>query len=124
MSMRVLVIDDTAKAEIARVREYAEANPYYQGGPTPGDNPAYVAKLGDFRAVFTITHAKTGEVLRHLSVSVPGTKLPHPAAAFMIADAFGFTGWDATKPAEPGKDWMFGAHHVERCAVVVQQITH
>ena len=119
--MRALIIDDRAKAEIARVKAHAEANHYWPGQATPGDDPRYVARLSTYRAVFTITHADD-LIWRHLSVSVPSSKFPHPAAVFMIAHHFGFTGWSESKPSEPGDGWMLDVNKREHCAVVAQPI--
>ena len=119
--MRPLIIDAHALAEIARVKAHAEAHHYRRGDPTPGDNPKFVARLSTYRVVFTVTHSDD-MVLRHLSVSVPSTKWPNPAAVFMIAHHFGFTGWDEAKPSEPAKDWLCGMHNREHCIVVAQPI--
>jgi hypothetical protein len=118
--MRPLVIDDSAKAAVARVKAYAEANHYYPspGQPIPGDNPNYVVNLSTYRTVFTYTHAG-GVVYRDLSVSVPSTKLPNPAAVFAIADMFGFTGYNPSNPTKPGEDWFFDCNETigyVRCA--------
>ena len=124
MSLRPLIIGPAEKARIAKVAAWAKDHPYkpYPGCKAPGDDNRFVVKLGTYRAVFTITHARDGAVLRQLSVSVPGTKYPHPAAAFMIAHEFGFTGWDEAKPSEPGKDWIAGPHATDKCAVVAQEL--
>src|SRR5215831_1573268 len=93
--LRPLIINDKARAKAAKVLKHAEQN-HYRPGPnakTPGDDDRFVAKLNTYRAVFTFTHSD-GMIWRHLTVSVPGTKFPNPAAAFMIAQLFGFTGWD------------------------------
>jgi hypothetical protein len=122
--MRALIIDDTAKTEIARVKTHAEAHHYTPGAwKVPGDDPRYVAKLGSYRVVFTITHAGH-DVFRHLSVSVPGNKYPNPAAVFLIAHEFGFTGWDEKVPGDPGPDWVVGPHKHDRCVVVAQDFPH
>jgi hypothetical protein len=114
-------MDAAAKAEIARVRDHAEANRYRPGDPVPGDNPAFVARLGTYRVVFTLTEER-GQLWRHLSVSVPGGRLPHPAAVFMIADAFGFTGWDDKRLTSPGPDWGVGHDPDAHCIVVAQSL--
>lgn len=117
--MRALVIDATAKGGIDRVRQYAEGHPYFVGDDPPGDNDNHTISIGDYRCVFSIT--RTGHRnLRHLSVSVPGDKYPHPAAVFMIADEFGFTGWSRENPSNPGADWIVGPNPAERCVVVAQ----
>lgn len=105
MTMRVLQIDDEAKAEVARVLAHAEANPYFPGQASPGNDPKFVAQLGTFRTVFTYTHADS-VVYRHLSVSVPGGKFPNVIAAFTIAELYGFTGWSIDMGENPGADWL------------------
>lgn len=98
--MRPLIIDDTARAEIARVVAHAQAHPLtrrqladvveLQRAPI-GDDPAHVAMIQfGFRCVFSIEDQPRGR-MRHLSVSVPEAgRLPTPAAILMLADAFGF----------------------------------
>ena len=119
--MRPLIIGPEAKAEAARVRAHAEANHYHLGQATPGDDPRYVARLGTYRAVFTVTHVD-GLLYRHLSVSVPSKKYPNPAAVFMIADLFGFTGWSPDAPFAHGDEWIMNVHKQEHCVVVAQPI--
>ncbi len=121
VNLRPLVLDDAAKAEVARVKAHAEANHYRPGGSTPGDDPRFVAKLGTYRAVFTYTHDSSDDVYRHLSVSVPSHKYPNPAAVYAIADLFGFTGYDSDKPERPGP-WMMDVNRSEHCVVVVEPL--
>lgn len=120
--LRPLVMDDKAKAEVARVKAYAEAHHYRPPSKfTPGDNPKFVARLNTYRAVFTYTHSN-GVVYRDLSVSVPSKKLPNPAAVWAIADMFGFTGYDIEKLSEPGADWMLHHSKKEHCIRVCQAL--
>jgi len=95
-------------------------HPYRKGDPTPGDNPSYVAQLGAYRCVFTFTHHDE-RVLRHLSISVPSKKYPHPVAAFEIARMFGFTGYDDAMPMRPGDGWAMNVDEREHCVVIVQE---
>lgn len=121
--MRMLVIDDAARAAAARVLAHAKAH-HYRPGPgqtPPGDDNRFVAMLGTYRAVFSFTHSDGG-VWRHLSVSVPGTMFPNPAAVFTIADLFGFGGYDQNDPAKPGAKWMFDAMDAEHCVVVAERV--
>lgn len=121
--MRVLTIDDEAKAKVAAVVAHAEKHPYYPSQTTlaPGDDPKFVAKLDTFTAVFTFTHDE-GKVYRHLTVSVPGKKYPHPIAAFTIARLFGFTGWDEKMGDMPPDRWIAGPHCVDRCVVILEPV--
>ena len=123
MKLRPLIIDDAAKATAARVLAYAENHPYRSGQPTPGDNPNFVAEFGTYRAVFTFTHAD-GLIYRHLSISVPGTKFPNPAAAFMIATLFGFTGWDERTIHRPPEGWLMDINDSDHCVVLAQICGH
>jgi hypothetical protein len=125
MSARPLIIDEEARTEAQRVIEHATNNPYVPFGtyPAPGDDPRFVAKFGTYRAVFTFTHVD-GLIYRHLSISVPSTDYPHPAAAFMIADLFGFTGYDGNPERVP-PEWDVDVNGLEHCIVIVQPIgTH
>lgn len=121
--MRMLVIDEAAKAKARAVCEYAERpeNWYDITGSDrqlliPGNNPQHVIRLDTFRCVFSITKSPDG-LYRHLSISVPSSGFPNPYAAFTIAEMFGFAGWDG-KTAKPGPDWLISANHAEHCVVV------
>jgi hypothetical protein len=123
MKMRPLIIDDNAKAEVARVRAHAEANPYrpVASGNVPGDDRRFVAHLGSYRCVFTYTHSDGG-VWRHLSVSVPSKNYPNPAACFAIADLFGFTGWDHRTIDRAPDGWLLNISKPEHCVVIAQAV--
>lgn len=124
--MRALVIDDTAKAKVAKVLTYAEEprHHYFVGAGAktwqipPGDNPQHVAHLDSFRCVFSITKAD-GETWRHLSISVPSEKYPNPFAAYTIAEMFGFTGWDGKSIDFPA-GWIGKVSEEEHCIVLGQ----
>jgi hypothetical protein len=121
-SLRVLVIDDDARKEAARVIGYAEANHYSpeRAEQVPGNNPNFVAEFGTFRAVFTYTQVCVGCLYRHLSISIPGLGYPHPAAVFMIAELFGFTGWDGKTIDAAPDGWILEIHQEEDCIVLAQ----
>ena len=124
MNLRPLIIDDAAKAKVAAVVAHAEAHPYRPftpGAKTPGDDDRFVARLGSYRCVFTYTHSDGG-VWRHLSISVPSKKYPNPAAAFAIADMFGFTGWDHKTIDRAPDGWMMDIPKREHCVVLAQPI--
>jgi len=119
--LRPLVIDDAAKAEVARVVAWAKDHELDTNNPTfiPGNDPHFVAKLGTYRTVFTFTRA--GDALfRHLSVSVPGEKYPNPVAMWILADLYGFTGWTVELGPKPAVDWDVQLH--EHSVQVLQQI--
>jgi hypothetical protein len=124
--MRVLIIDDEAKAEAQRVLDYAlDPAHWYRPGidsKIPGNNPDYVARIRDgFRCVFTITRHGDGFTMRHLSISVPGEdRYPNVAAAFMIAELFGFTGWDGKTIDRMPDGWMPGINRGEHCIALGQ----
>lgn len=123
--MRALVIDDFAKAAVQRVVDFATLpENWYRPGITslvPGEDPRFVAHLKDgFRAVFTISKFPDGLVLRHLSISVNSDKLPHIAAAFTIAEMFGFSGWDGKTLHRIPDGWMSSVNKAENCVVLGQ----
>lgn len=122
-ALRPLVLDDAAKAEAARVVAYAMDHPYRPraGGRPPGDDPGHVAMLNTYRAVFSFTEL-SGATFRHLTVSVPGERYPNPAAAFAIADLFGFTGWDQRTIDRPPDSWGIEVKPAEHCVSLVQKI--
>lgn len=124
--MRPLVIDDETRAKVAAVIAHADKHHYMPqpGSPPPGDDERFVAKLGTYRTVFTFTIAE-GVLWRHLSVSVPMKgKFPNPVAVFMIAELFGFTGYDSSQHymASPPKGWAIHVNDDEHCVVVAQPI--
>jgi|SRR5215475_10582682 len=120
--MRALFIDDEARRKVDRVIAYAMDHPFYPGkSPTPGDIPGYVAFLNTYRCVFTFTRTR-GMIYRHLTISVPPeNKYPNPVAAFLIAQLFGFTGYNDKKPEVPGPDWMMDIRDDENCIMIVQE---
>jgi hypothetical protein len=120
--LRPLMIDDAARAKIARVVAYAMDHPYIPGprAPVPGDDPHFVAHLNTYRAVFTFTHS-AGKVYRHLSISVPGKGYPNPAAAFLIASEFGFTGWDEKQIDRLPEGWLMDVNDADHCVVLGQE---
>jgi hypothetical protein len=122
MKMRPLIIDDHALAEVARVVTHAEAHHYRAGQPAPGDNPNFVADLSTYRCVFTFT--ESDQLLwRHLSISVfPSDKYPNPAAAFMIADLFGFTDWDQQTIDKAPDSWLVQVDEDDHCITLAEPI--
>lgn len=124
--LRALVIDEQAHSVAKAIRSFAElpANwyrPWTEKSPPPGDNENYVCQLDSFRCVFSITEDGQGNLWRHLSISVPSEKYPHPIAAFWIAELFGFTGYDHS--AEPPREWIFRIDRKEHCVVLGEQTT-
>jgi hypothetical protein len=102
--MRLLVIDNDARAKAAAIIAHAETHPFKPPYATPpGDDPQLRMQIGTYTVVFSRTIM--GEVeFRHLSVSVPGGLYPGPEAVFLIAsDLFGFTGWDFERDIP--QDW-------------------
>jgi hypothetical protein len=118
------VFDDQARAKARQIREFAEKpeNWFSIDGSDrdlkiPGNDPRRVANLNTYRCVLWITKA-LAESHRHLSisVSVPSSGFPNPYAAFLIAELFGFEGWDG-KTLKPGPDWSINANHAEHCVL-------
>jgi hypothetical protein len=125
--MRVLILADDDRRYIHELALFA-AKPehHYRPGPgktPPGDDPRYRIRLGlpgrYYLCVFSFTVIE-GALIRHLSISVPDTKgmrVPHPIACWMIADAFGFTGWDRTMGEKPGP-WQIAVKREEGVVII------
>jgi len=122
--MRALVINKEVEAGAKRVIDFARGNVYHphQSENIPGHDPRFVLQVPNgYRCVFSFTQAPDGSLWRHLTVSVDGKGYPHPAAAFMLASVFGFTGYDVARPGKPPpQDWIFSANEGEHCVVVAQ----
>lgn len=121
--MRALIIDDVARADVVRVLAHA-AEHHYRPAPSarpPGDDDGLIANLGTYRCVFSFTHVD-GIIWRHITISVPGKDYASPAAAFMIADLFGFTGYDEKSPSRPGSDWQAGVNEHDHCVAILQPV--
>jgi len=125
--MGVLIVSDDLKAEIQRIRDFADKQENWytpHKGPPPGDNPRHTGSNGTFRFVFSITFSKD-QTYRHLSVSTSGPKWPNPAAVFTIAHLFGFTGADASEDGfvmEPAKDWGIKKEDPVQAVIVLQRL--
>ena len=119
--LRPLIIDNDARAKALRVLAHASAHLYSANcGWVPGDDERFVAHLNTYRVVFTFTLEK-GKVWRHLSVSVPGGLYPHPSAVLVIAELFGFTGWDGHTLDNMPDGWVFHLDDQDHCIVVAQE---
>lgn len=125
--MSALLIDDAARARVTEVIAYAMDHPYRPGPGVspPGDNFRRVVELSSYRAVFSFTEAVAqGVMLRHLSISVPGSAgYPHPIAAYAIAELFGFTGWDGITVMPPPDGWYFSRNEGHRTVIVAQRVS-
>jgi hypothetical protein len=99
--MRALIIDETAKAAIAAVCEYADENRIdfkeiqarvaIPDGYSPiGDDPNHCCYLVDgFKCVFSVEEQPCGWT-RHLSISVAAIdKMPHIEAVKLLMPEFG-----------------------------------
>ena len=126
--MRVLILGPKERQTIQRLVAYAqERDNWYDldatAGKVPGEDPMHVAHIPDgFRCVFTISR-KDGELLRHLSVSVPSENYPSPEACVELGKAFGFTASSDSLNVQERmlKDgWIVGLHQTEHCVVIVQ----
>ncbi|MDD5556686.1 MAG: hypothetical protein PHN82_05475 [bacterium] len=99
--MRALILDDGIRGEIRRVADHARRHPLplrmlrdIMAGRrrAVGYDPRFVCEIPmGFRVVFSIEE-HPGGWMRHISISVGGGNLPHPAAVRQIAGEFGFTG--------------------------------
>lgn len=100
MTQRALIIDDRARRRVGKVVRHAmkRENWYNPRAPgwlnrIPGHDTRHKVYLDDFRCVFSYTiDSANNRVVRHLSISVPSDKYPHPAAVKTIAKLFRFTG--------------------------------
>jgi hypothetical protein len=116
--MRVLIIDSHAKEEASKVVKFASRpeNLYRPGvsPKPPGDVREHILFLGDYKIVFSLTRDPgTGEVYRHLSMSVPTRgAYPHPAAVTEVISLFGFEGGLS--------NCQLDANKVENCITVAQ----
>ena len=122
--MRPLVVDDVARQKVKRIVDYAlDPKHWYRPGKSrvvPGNDAHFVAHLNTYRCVFTITQQPDGFAHRHLSISVPSDNFPHIAAAYTIAELFGFFGWDGTTIDALPPGWMAHVSHEEHCIVLAQ----
>jgi hypothetical protein len=125
--VKPLLINEKILADIAAVRDYAlEPENLYDPGQSPqppGDDPRHVVLVPvNFRCVFSITRWPDDDQLyRHLSISLfERDAYPNAAAAFMLAESFGFTGWDYHALTTPGPDWLLDTH--EHAAVIAQKL--
>lgn len=123
MGLNVVILNDDARERVAKVLEFASKpeNFYlpHGGSPKPpGDIPAHVVQLGDFRCVFSLTKVAQEKLFRHLSVSVPSNerapRLPNPMMVAEVARLFGFQG--------PEQSWHIGPHMYDGCIVVIQEV--
>jgi hypothetical protein len=128
MLLRPLLIDSFARAAIQRVREFAELPENYyrvmaddRATNLPGNDGRYICMLSTYRCVFSITQTREGK-FRHLSISVPSANYPHPAAAFMIAKEFGFTGWDGLTYDRVPSSWVSVVSEEEHCLILAQKL--
>lgn len=122
--MRLLLIDEVTKIRISEVVRFASTNWYRPGysETVPGEDSRHVLMLNSFRCVFSFTREFNREIYRHLTVSVRGGKYPNPIAFYVIADLFGFTGWDGRSTEHP-LDWKLDLDPEDRCVVVAQMVT-
>lgn len=120
--MRPLVIDEIAQAKVREILVFAADNWYRPGvsEQVPGNDSRHVAILNTYRCVFSYTDMKD-ELFRHLSISVPSKDYPNPIVTWVIADLFGFSGWDGKSP-DPPKDWLFDVNEGEHCIVLAQKM--
>jgi hypothetical protein len=128
--MGVIILSE-AKKRAAEIATFAsQPNNWYCIGTSafvPGDRGEYVLRSGDHKAVFSWTMLKTGEVYRHLSVSVARKgAYPQPLVVWTLAHYFGLTGATMDPVTEmvqePAKDWEAGTNEVDGCIMVQQEI--
>ena len=97
-NMQALIWDDSIKRGLQNLREYVERHPLtmddlldaINGGPAPGDRDEFICTIPvGVRVVYTIEPLHTGQLIRHLSVSVMG-KLPSITIVTTIMEELGF----------------------------------
>lgn len=100
-----LFIGEAERAKLAALRSLAVARPVdmkvlSSSIRTPAGKAAHRARMTEqscqlplaWFVTYSVEH-QPGGVARHLSVSLDaGTRVPHPAAVWMIAEEMGFTG--------------------------------
>jgi hypothetical protein len=119
------VIDDEARAKVAKVVEFAHTHLYQPrvSGPAPGEVPELVAELNSFHCVFSFTVDDQGNLHRHLSISVPGEHFPHPILVAEIAGLYGFTGWEAGLEAQVKSGaWRANVNRHDHCVALAEQM--
>jgi hypothetical protein len=124
MTFRPLIIGPPQKSKIQKVLDFARQreNWYDLDGPIPGFDRRFQVVLDTYRCVFSYTKSRQG-FYRHLTVSIPDpTRWPHPAAVWMIADAFGFIGWDEKTIDKAPDGWLVNMNQQEHCIVVAQEV--
>lgn len=99
--MRALILNDGIRRQIKRVIEHARAHPVplarmreiAEGKvKAVGYDRRFACEIPvGYRTVYSIEE-HPGGWMRHISISVPGGKLPHPAAVAEIMREFGFSG--------------------------------
>lgn len=123
--MRILCLDEFAQSGIRRVMRHAlEPRHWYRPSKDariPSDDPQFVTHIRDgYRCVFTITQ-NAGLTYRHLSISVPAEdKYPNIVAALLLAQEFGFTGWDGKTIDTLPEGWMGNVDKSDHCIVLAQ----
>jgi hypothetical protein len=125
--MRPLVLDTELKKRILEVVQFARGNIYRPGFSenAPGDDARHVVAIfKGYWAVFSFTEDPHDppDLYRHLTISVDGPNYPSPLAAFMIAEAFGFTGWKMEMGEKMPADWMGNVNKEEHCVILLQPV--
>jgi len=125
--MRALILDEEARSKIKAIKDYSESKDHWYNIMKSSEAPGLMKEhscvlTGGLRCVFSVSMSpKSPKVpFRHLSVSVPGNRIPHPIVVWFIADLFGFTGWTMGEE-NPPKDWSCHVDHDEGCVVVIQK---
>lgn len=115
MSFRPLILGPEEHASIQKCVTFALLpENYYRpcsgDREPPGGKERYILTFGlpgrPYRCVFSFTEASDKNLYRHLSISVPEMQhnprlTPHPLACWMLARAYGFSGWDGVSQQPP-----------------------
>jgi hypothetical protein len=121
--IRPLILGPAERASIQEVLTFA-ARPENHYRPLaghavpPGEKASYIREFGlpgrRCRCIYSITVASNERLYRHLSIAIPGmatplgnqslhSVAPHPIACWMLATAYGFTGWDGVSQHPPAE---------------------
>jgi hypothetical protein len=131
--VRPLLIDNETRAKVKLVLDFAEQPENYYivgaGGFSfqrpPSDDDRHVTWIPvGFKCVFSMTRSVAeGKLYRHLSISVPAAgKYPNPYAAYVIAELFGFTGWNQKAVIPPPVNWLMNVNKEEHCVMLAQAV--
>jgi hypothetical protein len=89
----------------------------------PEDEPRHQVKMGRYRCVFSFSvEERSRKVYRHLVIRVKGKgRYPRAFAAYRIAEAFGFSGWDGRSLEYEPNGWIVEVDKEAGSMVLMQE---